>query len=170
MRRGPLLARMLCSVVVIGWGTLRLATAGDELGHFCWRLEPYVDTVRLSVSVSTDDVQMFHVLASWRAGPAPANWTIGGPPNDTRPTQYDLLGTGVARASFYPNDPSSIFIKFMMLPTSGYFPSFSGEICFFDMQILMPSLNAVYGVRCPPNGPKTAWLTPIPLHPCGGNE
>jgi hypothetical protein len=75
MRHGPMVARMLCGIVLIGWETLGLAMAGEELGQFCWRLSPYVDTVRLSVSVINGDVQMFHVLADWRAGPAPANQT-----------------------------------------------------------------------------------------------
>jgi hypothetical protein len=169
MRRGLWVVRVLCAVILIGWGTLGPAIAGQELGQFCWQLLPHVDTIRLSVS--TDGVQMFHVLASWRAGPAPANQTIGGPRNDTRPTQYNLLGTGVGRASIHPNDPpGTINIRFMMQPTSGFFPDFSGEIYHLSMQIFVPSLDANYGVSCPPDGPQSAWLSLIPLHPCSVNE
>jgi len=105
MRRGLLVARLLCTVVLIGWGTLGIAMAGEELGQFCWRLEPFVDTVRLSVSVNGP---MFHVMASWRAGPAPANQTLGGERNDTRTTWYEFLGTGTGRASIDPREPPGV--------------------------------------------------------------
>jgi hypothetical protein len=171
MRRGLLVARVLCAIVLIGWGTLGLAMAGEELGHFCWRLEPFVDTVRLSVSVATGNVQMFHVLASWRAGPAPANQTLGGENNDTRTMRYEFLGTGTGRASIDPRDPpGAINVGIVARQVSGFGSEFSGQqLCTLLMLVTVPSLNAFYNVSCPSDRPRGT-LTPAIFHPCGENE
>jgi hypothetical protein len=173
MQRGLLVTRVLCAVILIGWGTLGLAIAAEELGQFCWRLEPFVDTVRLSVTVNGP---MFHLLASWRAGPAPANWTIGGERNDTRETWYDFLGTGTGRASIDPRDPpGSINIGIVASKVSGFASEFSGQpICSLRMLVTLPSLNAFYTVACPigpERGPPMLSLSPQAIfHPCSGNE
>lgn len=52
-------------------GLANVSSAADELGQFCWSLTPYVDTVRLSVSVVNGQVPMFLIMADWRAGSAP---------------------------------------------------------------------------------------------------
>jgi hypothetical protein len=169
MRRGLLVARVLCAVVLIGWGSLGIAIAAEELGQFCWRLEPFVDTVRLSVSVHGP---MYHVVASWRAGPAPANQTIGGERNDTRTTWYEFLGTGTGRASFdYRNPQGSITIGIVASKVAGFPSEFSGQpICSLRLLVTIPSLDAFYFVACP-LGEEQSVLTPSAIfHLCSENE
>lgn len=149
---------IILSIAAIIWlATCTRASGADELGQFCWSLTPYVDTVRLSVSLAHGQVPvyghvpMFHILAEWRAGPAPANQTVGGASTDTRTTQYHFLGTGVGRQSKNPKDPpGSITVGINMTRTFGLSSEFGGEEdCNLVLTLSGQTLNGRFGVSCP---------------------
>jgi hypothetical protein len=154
-------------------GLANVANAGEELGQFCWSLTPYVDTVRISASVVNGQVPMFHVLAEWHAGPAPANQTVGGGRTDTRITQYNFVGTGTALRSRDSHDPpNTITIGIVGARTFGLASEFGGqEICKLVMSISTDTLNGRFQVICPgiQTLPLNLSATAI-FHPCSTQE
>lgn len=58
------------------------ADADGSLGQFCWKLDPFVDTMRIDVSTGAGPATMFNLHARWRGA-----------------TSYQLLGAGEATAS-----------------------------------------------------------------------
>ena len=82
-------ARGLASLAVVMLLTALLpssARAGTELGQLCWKLDPFVDTLRLAITQATGDAPIFEIHGRWRATAAAGQQAAGG----AGPATYQL--------------------------------------------------------------------------------
>jgi hypothetical protein len=108
LRRAPMARGMMgLAVVVILTALLPSpAGAGQDLGQFCWKLDPFVDTLRLTVTQGCGAATLFELHGRWRAAATAGQQAAGG----AGPATYQLLGAGTATESL--TQPGSIDLRF----------------------------------------------------------
>jgi hypothetical protein len=92
----------LAVVVILAAMLPNPARAGVDLGQFCWRLDPFVDTLRLSITAAIGAAPLFELHSRVRATATAGQQAAGG----VGPAAYQLLGAGTATDSL--TQPGSI--------------------------------------------------------------
>ena len=133
--------------------------AAQELGQFCWRLEPFVDTLRVAVTQATGTPTLFELHGRWRATAAQGEQAAGG----AGPATYQLLGAGTATDSL--TQPASIELGFEAVHNTAFFGgNFSCNL--FAVINNLFTLSGSWNLQCPGPTPFTAQGTFTFLSPC----
>jgi hypothetical protein len=118
------------------------AGAGQDLGQFCWKLDPFVDTLRLTITQATGAAALFELHGRWRATATAGQQAAGG----AGPATYQLLGAGTATES--RTQPSSIDLRF----EAGHNTTFFGgnfSCSFFAVINNVFTLSGSWNLQCP---------------------
>jgi hypothetical protein len=161
-QRRALIARGIMSLaaVVLLTGMLpSLAGAGQDLGQFCWRLDPFVDTLRLSVTQADGAAALFELHARWRATAAAGEQAAGG----AGPATYQLLGAGTASNSL--TQPGSIDLALDAVHNTTFFGG-NRSCGFFAVINNLFTLSGSWTLQCPGTTPFTTQGTFTFLSPC----
>lgn len=135
------------------------AGAAQELGQFCWRLEPFVDTLRVAVTQATGTPALFELHGRWRATAAQGEQAVGG----AGPATYQLLGAGTATDSL--TQPASIELGFEAVHNTAFFGgNFSCNLVALINNLF--TLSGSWNLQCPGPTPFTAQGTFTFLSPC----
>jgi hypothetical protein len=122
------------------------AGAGQDLGQFCWKLDPFVDTLRLTVTQATGAAALFELHGRWRATAIAGQQAAGG----DGPATYQLLGAGTATESLTPQ--GSIDLGFEAVHHTTFFGgNFSCNL--FAVINNVFTLSGSWTLQCP--GPTT---------------
>ena len=139
------------------------AGAGQDLGQFCWKLDPFVDTLRLSVTLASGAASLFELHGRWRAIAIAGQQAAGG----AGPATYQLLGAGTATESLTP--PGSIDLGFEAVHNTTFFGgNFSCN--FFAVINNLFTLSGSWQLQCPGTTPFTAQGTLTFLNPCPAQD
>ena len=133
--------------------------AGQDLGQFCWRLDPFVDTLRLAITLSTGDAALFELHSRWRATATQGEQAAGG----AGPATYQLLGAGSASDSL--TQPSSIDLGLQVVHNTTFFGG-NSSCNFFAVINNLFTLSGSWTLQCPGATPFTAQGTLTILNPC----
>jgi hypothetical protein len=124
------------------------AGAGTELGQFCWKLDPFVDTLRLAITQANGDAPLFELHGRWRATATAGQQAAGG----AGPATYQLLGAGTLTASL--TQPNNFDLGFEAVHNTTFFGgNFS---CDFFAVITQFNLSGPWTLQCPGATPFTA--------------
>jgi hypothetical protein len=135
------------------------AAAAEDLGQFCWRLDPFVDTLRLAITQATGAAALFELHGRWRATATAGEQAVGG----AGPATYQLLGTGTATDSL--TQPGSIELGFEAAHNTTFFGgNFSCNL--FAVINNLFTLSGSWNLQCPGPTPFTAQGTFTFLSPC----
>ena len=143
-QRRALIARGIMSLaaVVLLTGMLPSpAGAGVDLGQFCWRLDPFVDTLRLSITAAIGAAPLFELHGRWRATATAGQRAAGG----AGPATYQLLGAGAATESL--TQPGNIDLALEAVHNTTFFGGNHG--CNVYAAINPLSLNGTWTLQCP---------------------
>jgi hypothetical protein len=155
-------ARALMGLAVVVLLTAMLpssAGAGQDLGQFCWKLDPFVDTLRLSVTQATGAAALFELHGRWRATATVLQQAAGG----AGPATYQLLGAGTATGSLA--QPSSIELGFEAVHNTTFFGgNFSCHL--FAVINNVFTLSGSWTLQCPGPTPFEAEGTLTSQSPC----
>jgi hypothetical protein len=125
------------------------AGAGQDLGQFCWRLDPFVDTLRLSVTQASGAAALFELHARWRATATAGQQAAGG----AGPAMYQLLGAGTATDSLA--QPGSIELGLKAVHNTTFFGGNLNCDLFAVINNLF-TLSGAWTLQCPGTTPFTA--------------
>jgi hypothetical protein len=135
----PKKARVL-TVVLIGIALLGIAPPSDAqtyIGSFCWQLDPFIDTLRIPLTVYPSGI--YGAQVRWRAG-----------------TLYQFQGTGVLS----PDTSTTGYL--LAFHSAGTTPNFA---CDFQGH-LTSGLNGTFEFKCPLTGfTNSGTLTYLPTCP-----
>jgi hypothetical protein len=128
------------AVVVILTAMLPGSAGAQEgptfLGQHCWALNPFIDTLRMSVTQAPGEGDLFELNIRWRA--------MGGNAAGGAGATYQLLGTGTGTTSI--TDPNSIEFAFGAVQNT---PAFGGNpSCDFFAVISIFTLNGTWATLC----------------------
>jgi hypothetical protein len=161
LRRAPIACWMIGLAVVVILTATRPSPAGaaQELGQFCWRLDPFVDTLRVAITQATGAPALFELHGRWRAAATAGQQAAGG----AGPATYQLLGAGTATDSL--TQPSSIELGFEAVHNTTFF---GGNLScnFFAVINNLFTLSGPWTLQCPGTTPFTAQGTLTFLSPC----
>jgi hypothetical protein len=152
------------AVVVILTAMLHSPAGAQELplGQQCWTLDPFVDTLRLSISQPpippTLDASLFALNGRWLAFATAGQQAAGG----AGPASYQLLGAGTSSTSIML--PNSIELGFLAVHNTTFFGGNAG--CNFFAVIDNLSFNGNWNVECPGPTPFAAQGTLTFVSPC----
>jgi hypothetical protein len=167
--KGWRLRRAHVARVVIGLAVVVILTAmlpspvgaAQELGQFCWRLDPFVDTLRLAITQATGAPALFELHGRWRATATAGQQAAGSV--SPGPATYQLLGAGTATDSL--TQPSSIELGFEAAHNTAFFGgNFSCNL--FAVINNLFTLSGSWSLQCPGTTPFTAQGTLTFLSPC----
>ena len=130
---------------------------GDQLGQFCWTLNPFVDTLLLEI---TEGADVFFLNGRWRATVSAGQQAAGG----AGPATYQLLGTGTASTSV--TLPNSFEAGFQAVNNTTSFGGNSG--CNLSTVIDNLTFNGSWTLQCPGTTPFTKQGTLTFVSPCPG--
>jgi hypothetical protein len=148
------------AVVVLSAAMLPSPVAvAQDLGQFCWRLDPFVDTLRLAITQATGAAALFELHARWRAIATAGQQAAGG----AGPATYQLLGAGTASESLTP--PSSVELGFQAAHNTTFFGG-NRSCNFLGVITNLFTLGGSWTVQCPGTTPFTAAGTLTFLDPC----
>jgi hypothetical protein len=137
--------------------------AGQDLGQFCWKLDPFVDTLRLTITQATGAAALFELHGRWRATATAGQQAAGG----AGPATYQLLGAGTATESL--TQPSSIDLGFEAVHNTTFFGgNFSCN--FFAVINNVFTLSGTWNLQCPGTTPFTADGTLTFQSPCPAQD
>jgi hypothetical protein len=132
--------------------------AGQELGQFCWRLDPFVDTLRLAITLATGDAFIAELHVRWRAQAAAGAQAVGG----AGPATYQLLGAGTLSDSLA--QPGNLELGFEAVHNTTFF---GGNLSCTFFAVMSPfTLNGSWSLQCPGPTPFTRTGTLAFLSPC----
>jgi hypothetical protein len=158
-------ARGLASLAVVMLLTAMLpssARAGTELGQFCWKLDPFVDTLRLAITQSAGAAPIFELHVRWRATATTGQQAAGG----AGPARYQLLGAGTITDSL--TQPSNFDLGFEAVHNTTFFGgNFS---CDFFAVLSQFNLSGSWNLQCPGPTPFTAKGTLTFLGTCPAQD
>ena len=116
--------------------------AGQDLGQFCWKLDPFVDTLRLSITQATGAATLFELHSRWRAVASTGEQAAGG----EGPATYQLLGAGTAAQSL--TQPGGIDLGLNVVHNTTFFGGNVG--ChFFAVITNVFTLSGSWNLQCP---------------------
>ena len=165
LRRAPM-ARGIIGLAVVVILTALLpnpAGAGQDLGQFCWKLDPFVDTLRLSVTPATGAATLFELHGRWRATAIAGQQAAGG----AGPAPNQLLGAGTATDSL--TQPGSIDLGFEAVHNTTFFGgNFSCN--FFAVINNLFTLSGSWNLQCPGTTPFEAEGTLTLQSPCPAQD
>jgi hypothetical protein len=160
--RHAYMARGIMGLAVVVLLTSMLSSpagAGQELGQFCWKLDPFVDTLRLVITQSTGAASLFELHGRWRATATAGQQAAGG----AGPATYQLLGAGTLTDSH--TQPGSIDLGFEAVHNTTFFGgNFSCDL--FAVINNLFTLSGSWQLQCPGTTPFTAQGTLTFLNPC----
>ena len=133
--------------------------AGQDLGQFCWKLDPFVDTLRLTVTLATGDAALFELHGRWRAIATAGQQAAGG----AGPATYQLLGAGTATESL--TQPISIDLGFEAVHNTTFFGG-NRSCNFFAVINNLFTLSGSWTLQCPGTTPFMTQGTFTLLSPC----
>jgi len=165
LRRAPLARGMMgLAVVVILTALLPSpAGAGQDLGQFCWKLDPFVDTLRLTITQATGAATLFELHGRWRATAIAGQQAAGG----AGPATYQLLGAGTATESL--TQPGSIDLGLEAVHNTTFFGgNFSCN--FFAVINNVFTLSGSWNLQCPGTTPFEAEGTLTFQSPCPAQD
>jgi hypothetical protein len=153
---------MSLAVVVILTAMLpNPARAGIDLGQFCWRLDPFIDTLRLSITAAIGAAPLFELHGRVRATATAGQQAAGG----VGPAAYQLLGAGTATDSL--TQPGSSDLGLEAVHNTTFFGGNRG--CNLYAAINPLSLNGTWTLQCPGPTLFTTQGTLTFVLPCPGN-
>ena len=139
------------------------AGAWQDLGQFCWTLDPFVDTLRLAITQATGAAALFDLHGRWRAIASAGQQAAGG----AGPATYQLLGAGTATDSL--TQPGGIDLRFEAAHNTTFFGgNFSGN--FFAVINNVFTLSGSWNLQCPGTTPFTAQGTLTFQSPCPAQD
>jgi hypothetical protein len=149
---------VLAVVVILTAMLPSSARAGTELGQFCWKLDPFVDTLRLAITQATGAAPIFELHGRWRATAAAGQQAAGG----AGPATYQLLGAGTITDSL--TQPNNFDLGFEAVHNTTFFGgNFSCDL-FAVLSVF--NLSGPWTLQCPGPTPFTAKGTLTFLIPC----
>jgi len=120
----------------------RPVAAGTDIGPFCFQLNPFVDTLRLSATVPDGSAELIEIHGRWRADAKAGVNAVGG----AGPAQYELLGGGTLSDSFM--DPGHFDMGLQFVQDHATF--FNGNFgCNFLADIDQVTLSGFWVLQCP---------------------
>jgi hypothetical protein len=132
----------LAAVVLLTGMLPNPARAGVDLGQFCWRLDPFVDTLRLSITAAIGAAPLFELHGRVRATATAGQQAAGG----VGPAAYQLLGAGTATDSL--TQPGSIDLGLEAVHNTTFFGGNPG--CnFFAVINNQFTLSGSWRLQCP---------------------
>jgi hypothetical protein len=143
------------AMVVILTAMLPSSAAAQQLGDFCWTLNPFVDTIRLSITQAGG--QILQLNGRWLAKGGNAAGGAGG--------TYQLLGSGTATVSV--TLPNSFEAGFQAAHNTTFFGGNQGCNLFAVIDNL--TLNGSWTLQCPGPTPFRAQGTLTFVSTCPGN-
>jgi hypothetical protein len=150
--------------VVIGIGliaSLAVPVAAEtDLGQFCWKLDPFVDIMRLSVKQADGPEAIFPIEGRIRANATAGQQAVGG----AGPAVYQLLMSG--SVSDTVGNPNTLDAGASAVHNTAFFGGNMG--CNFHgvINVSFPPLSGTYEVECPGPVPYTKSGTLTFLSPC----
>lgn len=142
------------------------AGAQQVLGEHCWTLNPFVDTLRLAITLpvvlpptpTTPVSDILELHGRWRATAAAGQQAAGG----AGPATYQLLGAGTGTTSV--TLPNSIEFGFTAVNNTAFFEGNPSCDLFFVVNNM--DLNGTWIARCSGTSPFTAQGTVTFVSPC----
>ena len=160
LRRAPMARGMMGLAVVVILTAMLPSPAGaqsDQLGQFCWTLNPFVDTLLLEI---TQGAQVFELHGRWLANASAGQQAAGG----AGPAIYQLLGAGTATTSV--TLPNSFEGGFQAVHNTTFFGGNRG--CNLYTVIDNLTLDGSWTLQCPGPTPFTNQGTLTFVSPCPG--
>ncbi len=135
------------------------AGAAEDLGQFCWRLDPFVDTLRLAITQASGAAALFELHGRWRAMATAGQQAAraAGPGSAT----YQLLGAGAATDSL--TQPGSFELGFKAVHNTTFF---GGNLSCDLFAVIGFTLSGSWSLQCPGTTPFTAQGTLTFQSPC----
>jgi hypothetical protein len=153
---------VLAVVVILTAMLPSSARAGTELGQFCWKLDPFVDILRLAITQSAGAAPIFELHVRWRATATTGQQAAGG----AGPARYQLLGAGTITDSL--TQPSNFDLGFEAVHNTTFFGgNFS---CDFFAVLSQFNLSGSWNLQCPGPTPFTAKGTLTFLGTCPAQD
>jgi hypothetical protein len=149
----------LAVVVILAAMLPNPARAGVDLGQFCWRLDPFVDTLRLSITAAIGAAPLFELHGRVRATATAGQQAAGG----VGPAAYQLLGAGTATDSL--TQPGSIDLGLEAVHNTTFFGG-NPSCNFFAVINNQFTLSGSWTLQCPGTTLFTAQGTLTFLIPC----
>jgi hypothetical protein len=161
LRRAHMVRRVMSLAVVVILAAMlpNPARAGVDLGQFCWRLDPFVDTLRLSITAAIGAAPLFDLHGRVRATATAGQQAAGG----VGPAAYQLLGAGTATDSL--TQPGSIDLGLEVVHNTTFFGG-NPSCNFFAVINNQFTLSGSWTLQCPGTTPFTAQGTLTFLIPC----
>jgi hypothetical protein len=160
LRRAHMARGMIGLAVVVILTAMLSSPAGAQqeaqLGQFCWTLNPFVDTIRLSITQGSSPAAIFELHGRWLANAAAGQQAAGG----AGPANYQLLGAGTATDS--TTLPNSFEAGFQAVHNTTFFGNNRG--CNLYTVIDNMTLNGSWSLQCGPftNQGNLTHVTPCP--------
>ena len=159
LRRAPMARGMIgLAMVVILTAMLSSPAGAQQLGIFCWTLNPFVDTLLLEI---TQGAEIFAVNGRWLANATAGQQAAGG----AGPATYQLLGSGTATASV--TLPNSFEAGFQAAHNTTFFGGNQGGNLYAVIDNL--TFNGSWTLQCPGPTRFTAQGTLTFVSSCPGN-
>jgi hypothetical protein len=160
LRRAHIAQGMIgLAMVVILTAMLPSPAGAQQLGDFCWTLNPFVDTIRLAITQAGG--QIFQLNGRWLANASAGQQAAGG----AGPATYQLLGSGTASVSV--TLPNSFEAGFQAAHNTTFFGGNRGCNLFAVIDNL--SLNGSWTLQCPGPTPFSNQGTLTFVSTCPGN-
>jgi hypothetical protein len=139
------------------------ARAAQDLGQFCWKLDPFVDTLRVDITQGTGAAALFELHVRWRATATAGQQAAGG----AGPATYQLLGAGAATDSL--TQANSIDLGFEAVHNTAFFGG-NRSCNFFAVINNVFTLSGPWTLQCPGTTPFTAQGTLTFVIPCPAQD